>query len=141
MITEILAAFSILKHLIIDWMSLQLFIMVLFILKHLVFDWLYQPPFMYKNKGTFLHIGGVIHSLLHGVSTFVIVWCFTDLNTAFLAGIIDGVLHYHIDWAKMNINKKFGWTATNSENFWKLVGVDQTLHLLTYIGLICVIVR
>jgi hypothetical protein len=122
-------------------MSLQLFIMVLFILKHLVFDWLYQPPFMYKNKGTYSHIGGVAHSLIHGISTFFIALCFTDLHTAFLVGIIDEVLHYHIDWAKMNINKKFGWTATNSENFWKLVGIDQTLHLLTYIGLICFIVK
>ena len=122
-------------------MTTEMFIMVLFVLKHLVFDWLYQPPFMYKNKSTYLQIGGVVHSLLHGVSTFFIAWCFADLHTAFLAGIIDEVLHYHIDWAKMNINKKFDWTATNSENFWKLVGVDQTLHLLTYIGLICVIVK
>jgi hypothetical protein len=122
-------------------MTTEMFIMVLFILKHLVFDYLYQPPFMYKNKGTYWHIGGVVHSLLHGLSTFAIALFFTDLHTSFIVGIIDEVLHYHIDWAKMNINKKFGWTATNSENFWKLVGVDLTLHLLTYIGLICIIVK
>lgn len=94
---------------------------------------------MYKNKGTYGHIGGLVHSLLHGISTFCIALFFTDVHTSFIVGIIDEVLHYHIDWAKMNINKKFGWTATNSENFWKLVGVDQTLHLLTYIGLTCIV--
>jgi len=120
-------------------MEKTLFIMVLFILKHLVFDWLYQPPFMYQNKGTYWHISGVIHSLLHGISTFFIALCFTDFHTSFLVGIIDEVLHYHIDWAKMNINNKFGLTPTNSENFWKLVGVDQTLHLLTYIFLTYII--
>ena len=119
--------------------SAEMFIMVLFVLKHLVFDWLYQPPFMYKNKGTYGHIGGVVHSLLHGLSTYIIALFFTDVHTSFIVGITDEVLHYHIDWAKMNINKKFGWTATNSENFWRLVGIDQTLHLLTYIGLTCVV--
>lgn len=122
-------------------MTTEMFIMVLFILKHLVFDWLYQPPFMYKNKGIYGHVGGILHSLIHGVSTFTIALFFTDLHTALLTGFIDGVIHYHIDWAKININKVKCWTPTNSENFWKLVGIDQTLHSLTYVGLVYFIVK
>jgi hypothetical protein len=47
-----------------------------------------------------------------------------------------GVIHYHIDWAKMNVNKKFNLGPTTSEWFWQTLGVDQLLHTLTYIGLV-----
>ena len=59
---------------------------------------------------------------------------------AILVGLADAVLHYHIDWAKMNINKKMGWGPTTHEEFWWLTGLDQFLHALTYIGLVATVI-
>lgn len=120
------------------------FIMTLFMLlfvKHLIVDFFMQGPYQYLNKGTYLHPGGLLHSGLHGVTTIlaIILACAfidtpspADMLAAVILGIVDFVVHYHIDWAKMNINKKMGWGPTTHEQFWYLLGVDQFLHLLTY---------
>ncbi|HET8687294.1 MAG TPA: DUF3307 domain-containing protein, partial [Methanosarcina sp.] len=80
--------------------------------------------------------GGLLHSYLHGFVTFGILTFFFPWHLSANLALLDSVLHYHIDWSKVNLNKKFGWTATNNEYFWWLVGFDQLLHLLTYIGII-----
>jgi hypothetical protein len=54
-------------------------------------------------------------------------------------GLIDGFIHYHIDWAKMNLNAKFGWRADKDGAFWILLGLDQFAHALTYIGLVAMV--
>jgi hypothetical protein len=53
--------------------------------------------------------------------------------------LADGVIHYHIDWAKMNLNARLGWGANTHEQFWWLLGLDQYLHALTYIVLIAMV--
>ena len=109
--------------------------------KHLVVDFFMQPPYMYKNKGTYGHIGGVSPAATHGWATLCIFYCWPGLLpwTGMLA-IAEFFIHYHIDWAKMNINKRCGWTPVNSEYFWMLLGVDQFLHALTYIWMVWMIV-
>ena len=54
-------------------------------------------------------------------------------------GAIDFAIHYHVDWAKMNLNAKLGWGPTTHEQFWWLLGLDQFLHALTYIMLVALI--
>ena len=49
------------------------------------------------------------------------------------------VIHYHVDWLKMNINKKYGWKADQHPEFWVLLGLDQLAHYLTYVLLIWII--
>lgn len=111
-------------------------------LKHFVIDFPCQTPFQYKNKGTYLHLGGILHSGLHVVGTFLVLWIFLGFAAiSFIPHLIGGILlaefllHYHIDWAKMNINRIFGWCPTTHESFWWLLGFDQLLHQLTYIGM------
>jgi hypothetical protein len=41
-------------------------------------------------------------------------------------------VHYHIDWAKMKISKRYDLQPNNSERFWILLGFDQLLHHITY---------
>lgn len=108
-------------------------------LKHFVADFLYQPPWQYKNKGTFGHPGGLAHSGQHAVATFFILVFFTDPITAACLAIFEFWTHYLIDWAKMNLNAKLGWGPTTSENFWKLLGFDQLLHQLTYVIILLVV--
>lgn len=112
----------------------MLTILTLLFLKHFLVDFPLQPKYMYSNKGTYGHPGGILHSGFHGLVTFYIFSFYTPYAIAF--GIVDFVVHYHIDWAKMNINKKMGWGPTTHEEFWWLTGLDQFLHALTYIGLV-----
>lgn len=115
-------------------MSNELILITLLFTKHFIVDFPLQPRYMYSNKGIYGHPGGVLHSWLHGICTWVIFAFFTP--HAILLALADQLIHYHIDWAKMNINKKLGWGPTTHEQFWWLTGLDQYLHALTYIGLI-----
>jgi hypothetical protein len=109
---------------------------ILFQLKHFICDFPLQAfPYQYLNKGKYGHAGGLIHSLIHGIGTFLILLYFS-ISTAFYAAILDFIFHYHIDWAKVNVAKKFNLKSDNSEWFWILLGFDQFLHQLTYIFII-----
>lgn len=105
--------------------------------KHFIFDFPLQFPYHYLNKGTYFHPGGVFHALNHGAGTAACLVLVLDTPlTALTLGLLDMLLHYHIDWAKMNLNKRLGYGPTTSEKFWWLLGLDQYLHALTYIGII-----
>jgi hypothetical protein len=118
-------------------MTLICWVFVLFIVKHFVCDFPLQAfPYMYRNKGTYGHPGGYLHAGVHAVGTFAIMAWFIAPVAAMIAAILDFWIHYHIDWAKMYINKKTGWKPDNSEKFWIALGVDQMLHYLTYVLII-----
>jgi hypothetical protein len=104
--------------------------------KHLLVDFFFQTPYQYLNKGTYLHPGGILHSFLHIVATAIILIIFGAKNHFFGILAVEFLLHYHIDWAKVQINSKFGWKADKNEEFWMLLGLDQFLHALTYIGIV-----
>lgn len=119
-------------------MTELIFILFLLLTKHLLVDFPLQTPFQYLNKGTWLHKGGLLHSILHGIGTFIILSCFTTFPLVISLALMDFVLHYLIDYAKVNINKKLGYTPINSEEFWWLLGVDQWLHQLTYLAIVLI---
>lgn len=114
--------------------SSVLIILLAFQIKHFVCDFPLQKfPYMYQNKGKYLHFGGILHALVHAIGTAIIC------ELAGLPGwlvLADFIIHYHIDWAKMKLNNKYKLSPTNSENFWILLGFDQLLHQLTYIGMV-----
>lgn len=114
----------------------ELLILFLLFTKHLVVDFPLQVPYHYQNKGTYFHPGGIDHAKLHGYGTFFVVIWFTTLPVAAVIALFDVVIHYHIDWAKMNLNKKLGYGPTTHEQFWWLLGLDQYLHAVTYIGFV-----
>lgn len=126
--------------------TLVLFAFVLFFLKHFIIDFPLQGPFQYQNKGTWGHPGGIQHAAQHGIGTIAV--CLPVLGLASLddpikviisstlLGLLDGVIHYVVDWGKMNINRIKGWGPTTHEEFWWLLGLDQLAHLLTYAGLV-----
>ena len=116
-------------------MSTLLLLLTLFQIKHFICGFPLQAfPYQYKNKGTYLHLGGILHAGIHFIGTSLILIFFTKYWL--LLSIVDFILHYHIDWAKMNINKRFNLKPDNSEWFWIWLGIDQLLHQLTYITLI-----
>jgi hypothetical protein len=106
-------------------------------IKHFICDFPLQMfPWIYQNKGRYLHPAGIIHAGIHGVGTFVVLSFFIEIKLSIFYAIIDMLLHYHIDWAKINISRHYDLKPNNSEWFWILLGLDQLLHHLTYFAII-----
>lgn len=106
------------------------------LLKHFVVDFPLQTPYMYLNKGTYGHLGGILHAYLHGIATqMVLAICGVPLYYSIMLALLDFVVHYHVDLGKVKITKHYGWTPMNSEKYWWLLGFDQLLHQLTYLGI------
>lgn len=120
-------------------MTPQILLLLLLTVKHFVFDFLYQPPYQWKNKGTYGHWGGLVHSGQHAVATFLILVFFTSSWTALGLCLLEFLIHYHMDWFKMNYNRHKGWTATTHNEFWVLMGFDQMVHSLTYVLVIALV--
>jgi len=118
-------------------MNTVLVILLLLTIKHFVVDFLLQNKFQWSNKGTYGHLGGVLHAALHGIGTFLCLIFFVDYwGIAWILSLFDSVIHYHIDYCKMNINARMGWGPTTHEQFWWLLGLDQFLHSLTYLAIV-----
>lgn len=122
-------------------MNDALILFFLFITKHFIVDFPLQDAYMYQNKGIYLHTGGVLHAFLHGISTLVILALYYRGNplVSFGVSLFDMIIHYHIDYFKIKINKIKNWQCDTSDQFWWMVGLDQYLHYLTYLFIIYVI--
>lgn len=110
-----------------------LILLVALQIKHFVLDFAYQPPYMWMNKGTLGHPGGIIHAGLHALMSFILVLTVSSVSVALTVLLFEFVAHYLIDYAKMNINRIKGWKCNTHSEFWILAGLDQLLHQFTYI--------
>jgi len=109
-------------------------LMFIFIVKHFIVDFLMQGPYEYINKGIYGHPGGILHAWSHAITTWSLLFGLyqMDMPVAVLYAVLEFVIHYHIDWAKIQINTKYKLTPITSERYWHLLGLDQCLHYLTY---------
>lgn len=121
-------------------LDLVLVLFLVFQLKHFVADFLLQGPYQYLNKGKYGHPGGLVHAGIHGCFS-CFLYIFASPLLALVLIVMEMAVHYHVDWAKMAINKAMGWGPTTHEEFWYLLGLDQMLHQLTYLAMIWVLVR
>jgi hypothetical protein len=111
--------------------------LVLLNIKHWYVDFVNQTMDEVHGKGIYGNWLGIRHSLKHALGTFlVIVLMGAGLVGAGVLAMIDFVLHYHIDWAKMNWGNR---DITNPE-FWNHLGLDQMLHHFTYLGMVYLLV-
>ncbi len=119
-----------------DLDPIQAALLLLFFLqiKHFLADFVWQTDHMIQEKGTYFAAHGLYHSGIHGLGTFLIM---TMLHPALgiIFGLFDFIVHYHIDWAKINITKKHKYTPADRQ-FWFWLGFDQLLHQITYILII-----
>jgi hypothetical protein len=118
-------------------MTVIVILLALFGIKHFVADFVLQFDYMLGQKGTYGAMGGVDHAGIHGGLTAAILLLFVGPMTALLMGLLDMVLHYHIDWAKTNLSRGL---STSDRRFWIWLGADQGLHYLTYILIIGLLV-
>lgn len=117
-------------------------LLLLFQLKHFICDYPLQiSPYQYLNKGTYGHLGGLLHALIHSIGTFVVLVFFVAPIGALMLCLLDGITHYHIDWAKVKLTQHYGLTPSTSAMYWLLLGFDQLLHQLTYLGIIWLIIN
>ena len=106
--------------------------MILLQIKHWYIDFVDQDMEEVNHKGIYLHWLGVKHSLKQGLGTYICVavvvgaayWPF-----ALILAAIDFLIHYHVDWCKMN----FGNRDIQTPQFWNHLGLDQMAHQITYI--------
>jgi hypothetical protein len=115
-------------------------VLALLFTKHWYIDFVNQSMEEVVGKGIYGNAHGVMHSLKHGIGTGLIMWLFiSDPLMAIMLGFIDFVIHYHIDWLKININKRYNYTTENPK-FWAWLGADQLAHSFTYLWLVWMIV-
>lgn len=106
---------------------------IAFFLKHYICDYpLQRWPYMYNNKGTYGHSGGLLHAYVQGTGTVVVLLTLGYSELALALAILDASIHYHVDYAKMKLGNIYNLKPDNSEWYWHLLGLDQLLHYLTY---------
>lgn len=126
------------------WLVWALF--ALFVSKHYYADFpLQQNPYTWQHKHEYWHPGGWVHALVHGFLTFWVLAVAqlyipaVGLGAVMLLSLADTVVHHHIDWWKMNKNRRMGWKPDTHAEFWVLLGQDQLCHNLTYASIIAVL--
>jgi len=116
-----------------------LLVFILLMLKHTIADYFLQRMWMIRDKSEYGAPGGIAHASSHAIGTALVLMPFLVSNfLAAILAIIDGVIHYHIDYVKSNIWKKYKLTDRQTY-YWILQGVDQYLHFLTYALIIYII--
>lgn len=116
--------------------QLALLVLALLFIKHWFADFVVQFNYMVEQKGIYGAEGGIHHSLIHCVLTWIVMYAvFQNTFIAVFTALFDGVVHYHIDWLKMNISRWRNLTIRDHE-FWMWLGADQLAHCLTYIAMV-----
>lgn len=113
--------------------------LVLLQIKHWYIDFVNQSSLEVESKGIYGNWDGLGHSLKHGIATGLIivgVFGLSFIPFAVMLAMIDTLVHYHIDWIKMN----WGSRDVHTKEFWVHLGLDQMAHQLTYIALAAIII-
>lgn len=116
--------------------SVEMLLIFGLITKHFVADFLLQYPYQFLNKGIYGHPGGLLHAVICGIGSLLacsVVIAITPMLCIIIG--VEMVIHYHIDWAKVQINTKYE-LHPGTTHFWNLLGLDQWLHYLTYVGMV-----
>lgn len=126
--------------------TLTLLLMTVLIIKHYICDFpiRMQTPWMFLNKGTYGHPGGLAHAAVQATVSLsiygVLALAGSPIEYLIYAAMflwsVEFTIHYHMDWFKIWTNKKYELTPDKSPMFWNLLGIDQLVHYMTYVGMI-----
>jgi len=114
-------------------MEIILLLLVLQI-KHCYADFVIQTYKQTVHKGIYRDPIGISHSVDHVWTSLVALLVFsffytTNPFTIMWLCIVEGILHYHIDFVKV----KFGSKDQTRPIFWAQFGLDQLAHQVTYL--------
>jgi len=105
-------------------------------IKHMFADFFMQTPKMLSGRGQYWHMGRAQHAGVHAVMS-IPVFAIVGAGPLFIVMLVaaEWVVHFNIDWCKGRICQ-----AQNLDPFkpafWRITGVDQALHQLTYVAMI-----
>jgi hypothetical protein len=107
--------------------------------KHAVADFFLQSETIYRQKGIYGALGGLLHASTHILLTAPVFFLFPGGSAALAFGLLGAefLVHYHIDWAKEQIVRHYGWRFADRQ-YWGALGFDQLLHGLTYVAILWV---
>lgn len=111
-----------------------LLLLILLQIKHWYVDFVNQSMEEVAGKAIYGNWKGIYHSAKHGIGTTIcllLITGYTYWAYALILGILDFVIHYHVDWTKMN----YGNRDIQNPLFWNHLGLDQMAHQVTYIGI------
>jgi Protein of unknown function (DUF3307) len=112
-----------------------LLMLVAFQVKHVICDGPLQTLRMVKDKAVYGKPQGLLHGAIHAVGSFLVLAAFgVSLPSAFAFGVLDGIIHYHIDFSKENTVTRIGWGYSDGPFWWSII-TDQSLHHITYLFL------
>ena len=105
--------------------------------KHCYADFVIQTYAQTVHKGIYRDPIGISHTIDHVWTSMVVLLVlsfFIPLSPAMIIPLclVEGILHYHIDYIKVHYGSKDNKTPL----FWAQFGYDQLAHQLTYLGMI-----
>ena len=107
--------------------------------KHFLFDFVFQRPYeFFRHKGDYGHPSGIVHAGLHAVGSmpvFLVIGPSFWVAVAIVIG--EFLIHYHVDWTKEQVERRFSLSAANKS---LVLGADQLVHHLTYAAIIAVLI-
>lgn len=114
-------------------MSVELLLLFWLAIKHGVCDLALQAVYCRpSNKQIWLSPRAALHSLHHGIGTWIVLMFFTNYFTALILAVLDFCLHHTIDYVKSSMVKKYDW-GLDGIWYWVATTVDQNLHFATYL--------
>lgn len=115
-----------------------LVLMAAFQIKHVLADYYLQNEYMLAGRSVYLHMGRALHAGVHAVGTFgILALAGADISWVIALSLAELVVHFHIDWAKAALTERQQLTPKDAV-FWRLTGLDQALHQLTYIAILAI---
>lgn len=105
--------------------------------KHCYADFVIQTYKQTVRKGIYRDLIGISHSVDHIWTTLVALLIFNlffplPASAILLVALVEGIIHYHIDWTKVH----YGCKDMTKPVFWAQFGYDQLAHQLTYIWMV-----
>lgn len=114
---------------------LVLVLLCLLHIKHMFADYFFQTPKMLSGRDQYLHWGRAQHAAIHAAgSAIALAILSTSAIFTLIIVVIEGIVHFHIDWGKGWYSNKVQHTSADP-GYWRAFGVDQTLHQLTYVAM------
>jgi hypothetical protein len=112
-------------------------LLLLLQIKHCFADFYLQTYQQTVKKGVWLDPVGVSHTTDHMYCSLIAMGIFglfvsVSAVAILLATLIEGVIHYLVDYSKV----KYGCKDNTKPIFWTQFGLDQLAHQLTYIWMI-----
>jgi Protein of unknown function (DUF3307) len=109
--------------------------------KHVICDGPLQTLQMVRDKSVYAKPLGILHASIHsGASLVVLLVARVPITFAVQLVALEFFIHYHIDFLKETYVKRHGWYHSDGPFWWALI-LDQTLHHMTYVLLVWLVIK